>query len=78
MMAIQRGGLFRNALKLARIWGQTPLIQEVNNYSGPRTGATRYNSCILLNLTEPQCPHLQNGKTVAPTSKTADHAGECP
>ena len=29
----------------------------------------KYYSSILLSLTEPQCPHLQSGKIIAPTAQ---------
>lgn len=44
-------------------------------YSGPETRtkcSQVYNSFILLNLIEPQCPHLQSGITAAPTSQVCE------
>lgn len=58
-----------------RIWSRTALVREKDNDSGPetRTSATRYDSSLLLNLTEPW--RLQSEKTVAPTSQTCE---DCP
>ena len=41
--------VFKTALELTSIWGQTALVLEEDNYSGPetRTSATRYDAFIL-------------------------------
>lgn len=69
-MAIQRGMCSDSGGTNQNLWPDSA-GPEGEDYSGPETRPSTicYYLFIFLNLAEPQCSHLQNGKIIAPTHR---------
>lgn len=69
-MAIQRG-MCSGSGGTNQNLGPDSAGPEGEDYSGPETRPSTigYYLFIFLNLAEPQCSHLQNGKIIAPTHR---------